>query len=166
MQGKTVLANVIRRKGAGTRLLVAVAQSHDSDGRTVAAERIEGSGNLGPHKWEFGTFYGRGIDDGSGDGPGVTIHANGVTDTSDIKSEGDGQTAFGSGSVESPVLGGTLRINGRLYTDKFKYDEDDRLITPVAGLETDDFVQRTDDTEVGGAFNRAVGSSANVELVA
>src|SRR6185369_6799746 len=28
MQGKTVLANIIRKKGAGTRLLVAVAQSH------------------------------------------------------------------------------------------------------------------------------------------
>src|SRR6478735_1154274 len=43
MQGKTVLANVIRKKGAGTRMLVAVAQSHDSDGRTVAATRVEGS---------------------------------------------------------------------------------------------------------------------------
>jgi outer membrane receptor protein involved in Fe transport len=165
MQGKTVLANVIRKKGAGTRLLVVVAQNHDSDGRTVGAARVEGSGNLGPNKWEFGTFFGRGIDDGSGDGPGVTVHADGTRDVSDIRSEGDGQTAFGSGSVESPVLGGTLRINGRLYTDKFKYEEDDTLITPVAGLETDDAVQRTDDTEIGGAFNRAVGPRANVELV-
>lgn len=165
MQGKTVLANVIRKKGAGTRLLVAVAQSHDSDGRTVGAARVEGSGALGQNKWEFGTFYGRGLDGGSGDGPGVVVHANGAQDHSDIRSEGDGQTAFGSGSVESPVLGGTLRINGRLYTDKFKYDEDDTLITPIPGLETDDSVQRTDDTEIGGAFNRSIGSRANLELV-
>jgi outer membrane receptor protein involved in Fe transport len=166
MQGKTVLANVIRKKGAGTRLLIAAAQSHDSDGRTVGAERIEGSGSLGPSKWEFGTFYGRSIDDGSGDGPGITVHANGATDTSDIKTEGDTQTAFGSGSVETPVLGGTLRVNGRLYTEKFKYDEDDALITPAAGAVSDDWVRRTDDTEIGGAFNRAFGSSTNVELVA
>ena len=165
MQGKTVLANIIRKKGGGTRLLVAVAQSHDSDGRTVAAERIEGSGSLGQNKWEFGTFYGRGIDDGSGDGPGVVVHANGAKDTSDIRSEGDGQTAFGSGSVESPVAGGTLRINGRLYTDKFKYEEDDRLISPAPGVVSDDWVQQTDDTEIGGAFNRAIGSRANLELV-
>jgi outer membrane receptor protein involved in Fe transport len=166
MQGKTVLANVIRKKGAGTRLLVAVAQSHDADGRTVAASRVEGSGSLGPHKWEFGTFYGRGLDDGnSGDGPGVVVHANGVRDLSDIKSEGDVQNAFGSGSVESPVAGGTLRINGRLSTEKYKYEEDDTLITPTPGLVTDDYVQRTDETEVGGAFNRAVGSRADLELV-
>jgi len=165
MQGKTVLANIIRKKGGGTRLLVAVAQSHDADGRTVAAERIEGSGSLGQNKWEFGTFYGRGLDDGSGDGPGVVVHANGARDASDIRSEGDGQTAFGSGSVESPVAGGTLRINGRLYTDKFKYEEDDRLITPTPGAISDDWVQQTDDTEIGGAFNRAIGSRANLELV-
>jgi outer membrane receptor protein involved in Fe transport len=166
MQGKTVLANVIRKKGAGTRLLFAVAQSHDSDGRTVAAERIEGSGNLGPSKWEFGTFYGRGLDDGnSGDGPGVTVHANGVTDRSDIKTEADGQTAFGSGSVETPVLGGSLRVNGRLYTDKYKYDEQDVLITPTPGEIRDNWVQRTDDTEIGGAFNRGFGANTNIELV-
>lgn len=166
MQGKTVLANVIRKKGAGTRLLVAVAQSHADDGRTVAAERIEGSGSLGPHKWEFGTFYGRGLDDGSGDGPGLVVHADGSRETSDIRTAGVGQTAFGSGSVESPLLGGTLRVNGRLYTDKFKYEEDDALITPVRGAISDDWVQRTDDTEIGGAFNRAFGSRTNLELVA
>jgi outer membrane receptor protein involved in Fe transport len=166
MQGKTVLANVIRKKGAGTRLLLAVAQSHDADGRTVAAERIEGSGSLGPNKWEFGTFYGRGLDDSRGDGPGLTVHANGVTDTSDVKTEGDAQTAFGSGSIESPVLGGKLRINGRLYTDKFKYDEDDTLITPTPGAISDDWVQQTDDTEIGGAFSRGFGPNTNIEIVA
>ncbi len=165
MQGKTVLANVIRRKGGGARLLVAAAQSHDSDGRTVGAERIEGSGTLGPSKWEFGTFYGRSLDDGSGDGPGVTVHPDGVTDTSDIKTEGDTHTAFGSGSVETPVLGGTLRINGRLYTEKYKYDEDDTLVTPTPGLVSDDSVRRTDDTEIGGAFNRPVEPNTDIELV-
>ena len=103
MQGKTVLANVIRKKGGSTRLLVAVAQSHNADGRTVAAERIEGSGALGPHKWEFGTFYGRGMDDGTGNGPGVVVHANGDRDVSNIRTEGDNQQAFGSGSVEGRI---------------------------------------------------------------
>ncbi|MDB5424208.1 MAG: hypothetical protein JWQ29_1624 [Phenylobacterium sp.] len=166
MQGKTVLANVIRRKGAATRLLVAVAQSHDSDGRTVAASRFEGSGSLGPHKWEFGTFYGRSLDDGAGDGPGVIVRASGARELSDIRTEGDNHLAFGSGSVESPVAGGSLRLNGRLYSEKYKYDEDDRLIAPVAGAVSDDVVQRTDETEIGSAFNRAIGSRANVELVA
>ena len=95
----------------------------------------------------------------------MVVHANGTTDRSDIKSEGDGQTAFGSGSIESPVLGGTLRVNGRLYTDKFKYEEDDTLITPTPGAISDDWVQRTDDTEIGGAFNRAIGSRTNLEVV-
>jgi outer membrane receptor protein involved in Fe transport len=166
MQGKTILANVVRRKGAATRLLIHGAQTHVGDGRTVGNARVEGSGALGPHKWEFGTFFGRPLDTGSGSGPGLKIPADGGPRTvSSIKSEGDGHTAFGSGSVESPLAGGVVKLNGRLAWDKYKYNEDNNILSPVRAVETDDEVQIVKDTEIGGAFHRAFGSRANLELV-
>jgi outer membrane receptor protein involved in Fe transport len=168
MQGKTMLANVIRKKGAAGRLLFAAAQNHAWDGRTAPAARIEGNGSLpGDRKWEFGTFFGEGIDDGSADGPGVTIFADGgPRETRDIQQEGDGQTGFATGSVESPFAGGKLKINGRIATDKFKFEENDHIRTPAPGLETDDWTQWTDDTEIGGNFTRPLGSKTTLEIVA
>jgi outer membrane receptor protein involved in Fe transport len=167
MQGKTILANVIRKKGAATRLLISAAQTHAGDGRTLGAIRVEGSGSLGDRKWEFGTLLARPVGGGAGSGPGLKIPADGSARTvSFIKSEGDGHYIFASGSVESPLAGGALKVNGRLASDKYKYNEDNNILSPVRAVETDDEVQIVKDTEIGGTFNRAFGSRANLQLVA
>jgi outer membrane receptor protein involved in Fe transport len=168
MQGKSVLANVVRKKGAAGRLLFAVAQNHTWDGRTALAGRIEGSGALpGDRKWEFGSFFGKGIDDGSADGPAIIIYADGrPPQVQNMKQEGDGNTGFVTGAFETPLAGGKLKVNGRLYWDKFKYDEDDEIRSPVPGLLTDDWTQWTHDTEIGGNYSRPFGSKATLDLVA
>ena len=166
MQGKTVLANVIRSQGAKTRLLVAVAQTHSGDGRTLGAARFEGSGSLGDKTWEFGTFWGRGLNAGAGRGPAMVIPAGGGPRTlSFVKSEGDGQALFGSGSVESPLVGGTLKVNGRISWDKYKYDEDNTITAPLRGIETDDEVQVQKDREIGASYNRAFGAKTSLDVV-
>jgi outer membrane receptor protein involved in Fe transport len=166
MQGKTILANVIRKKGAATRLLFAGAQIHSADGRTNGQTRLEGSGSLGDKKWEFGTFFGRPFDTGAGSGPALRIPPNGPRTVSFVKSQGDGQDWFASGSVESPLAGGALKVNGRIAWDKYKFEEDNNIIAPVRTVETDDETQITKDREIGGAFNRAFGLRTDLELVA
>jgi outer membrane receptor protein involved in Fe transport len=168
MQGKSVLANVIRKAGGGQRLLVAVANNHAPDGRNGLAARLEGSGGLGgARKWEFGSYIGKQIDDGSGPGRGQRIYADGRPPvTSHIDSEGDGFNAFATGAVDTPLLGGKLRLKGRLARNKFKYDEDNILLTPVPGLETADDVDVTEDTEIGGSFDRDLNARTKLELVA
>ncbi|MET0274402.1 MAG: TonB-dependent receptor plug domain-containing protein, partial [Phenylobacterium sp.] len=140
MQGKTVLANIIRKTGgSATRLLVAAAANHAYDGRTAPATRVEASGNVGQRKWEIGSYYGKYIDDGAGDGPGVRLNGAGVqTERSFFDTEGDGINGFITGNVESPALGGRLRLNGRFSRDKWKYEEDKDILAPARALETED----------------------------
>ena len=78
MQGKTVLANVIRKKGGGVRGLAAVADSWVADdGRHAPSIRLEAQGGQGGRAWEFSIRGGTGIDDGTGPGPEVRVDANG-----------------------------------------------------------------------------------------
>jgi len=55
MQGKTVIANVRLKDGAGFRGILAVANQHVNDGRNLGGLRMEGSGSL-PRQtnWEAG----------------------------------------------------------------------------------------------------------------
>jgi hypothetical protein len=166
MQGKTVLANIVRRKGAATRLLVAAAPNHAWDGRTVLASRFEGSGSVGERKWEFGSFFGKGVDDGMADGRGVTIHPDGSpTEVRQIKAEGDILQGFASGTLESPLAGGRLRLNGRYASEKFKGNVDDLIVAPAAGVETLDDTVWTDSAEIGGNYSRPFGARTTLDVV-
>jgi outer membrane receptor protein involved in Fe transport len=167
MQGKTVLANIIRKKGGGTRILFAAAQNHTWDGRTAPAMRFEGNGSVGERKWEFGSFWGKGIDDGSGDGPGVHVYADGrPSELRRIDSTGDGMNGFATAAGESPLAGGKLRLNGRIAFNKFKYEEDDFIYAPKAGLQTEDDADKTHDTEIGANYSRALGARTALDVVA
>ena len=166
MQGKTVLANVVRKKTGGTRLLVAHSQNHSNDGRTMGAFRVEANGDLsGGRKWEVGTFAGKGMDDGAGDGAGVVLQPGQPPVLSQIRSEGDGMNFVGTGVYETPLFGGRARVNGRVFTDKFKFDEDNEVYSPFRALETTDDLYVTDETEIGGNYTRPLNSRATLELV-
>ncbi|RAK64315.1 TonB-dependent receptor plug domain-containing protein [Phenylobacterium kunshanense] len=161
MQGKSVVANVVRKQSGGIRGLVAVANNHIYDGRNGAGARLELSGR----NWEASARTGRGIDDGSGDGPGLRVSPSGsVIQQSQIDSEGDGRDWTLTGAYEQPVLGGKLRVNGRRYHDKFKLEQDQRILRPVPGVESYDGTFLNDETEFGGRFNRAFGAW-NLELI-
>lgn len=73
MQGKAVIANIVRKPGGGFRGVAAAALNNSWDGRHVPSLRLEGSGDIGPRKWELGLLAGGFIDDGDGDGTGLRI---------------------------------------------------------------------------------------------
>ena len=80
MQGKTVLANVIRKKGGGIKGLFAVADQHVNDARKrdLGAYRLEAEGALpGGRDWEVGFRGNRYPDDGVGEGHSSYAHADG-----------------------------------------------------------------------------------------
>jgi outer membrane receptor protein involved in Fe transport len=167
MQGKSVIANIVRKKGSTFRGLLAVANNHGYDGRNAAAMRAEASGGLGTAKWEFGSFYGKSLDDGAGDGPGTHVFADGrPARTSAIDSEGDDVSGQVTVAVENPLFGGVARINGRWARDKYKYNETDTILSPVAGPGGVNYeADRTRETELGLNFTRDVGTKWNLELV-
>lgn len=165
MQGKTVIANIVRKTGGGFRGLIAGSQNHAWDGRTVGAGRIEGSGDWGRRKWEFGFLSGKGIDDGSTNGVGLSIDPAGVRKPFAIRSEGDGLNGQLTGALETPAFGGSARINGRLASEKFKFEETDTPFGVKVVEDQTSEVNQTHDTEIGVNFDRNLGPKAKLELV-
>lgn len=166
MQGKTVVANVVRKAGGGFRGLFAVANNHLSDGRDLHGVRLELSGGKDGRNWEGSARYGYGADDGGDFGPGIRLGPNGqITEIWDIQREDDGLNKTLTGAYEQPLVGGQIRVNGRLFWEKWK-EEEDRLVSfPAARLVTNDGRYITHDTELGGRFNRALGAQATLELI-
>jgi outer membrane receptor protein involved in Fe transport len=165
MQGKTVLANVIRKKDSGVRGVLAVADNHMDDGRDLGQVRLEGSGALGQVKWELSGRNYRGLDDGMGAGKGVRFAQGAPTVATGYDGEGDGLAYNGVGAVEAPLLGGQIRLNGRLLTDDFKAEEFTRVFTAPVTTEQSVFKQDQDETELGGRYTRKFGEPWDLELV-
>lgn len=105
MQGKSILANVVKVKGAGFQGLIALANNHViDDGRNSSGIRLEASGQAGPGSWEGGLRYGQGIDDGSGPGRHVRQTPGGTPlIVSDIDSHGRGYQWVATGDRKSVV---------------------------------------------------------------
>ncbi|WP_309092777.1 TonB-dependent receptor domain-containing protein, partial [Phenylobacterium sp.] len=166
MQGKTVIANVVRKAGGGLTGLVAVAQNHTADGRTALAARAEAQGQFGPRTWELGFYGGKAIDDGYGKGEAVRQYADGrPTEVVDLEQEGDLLDWQGTGTFETPLAGGVARLNGRLSERKFKFDEDFRILSPAPALEESDETFHENDAELGVNYTRNLNARTAIELV-
>jgi len=168
MQGKSVIANVIRKGGGGLRGLVALADTVVIDeGRHTPQLRVEGSGGSNGRKWEASLRYAVGIDDGAGPGPEIRLDGQGrPISLATISAHAGGPFASATGSYETPLLGGQARVNGRLYRNDYKSFETNRAVFPLGQVNYDLFRDAEDDTELGGRFTRAFGAETNAELVA
>jgi outer membrane receptor protein involved in Fe transport len=167
MQGKTVIANVILKKGGDTRGQVSIADYHLGDGRDFGGVRAEASGALGDRTWEVALRAGAGLDDGVETGKSVLIHADGrPTEVATLDSRGRDESATVTGAFETPLLGGKLRVNGLWNTEKFKEPETDTIILPRPDIQTFGYVQKDGVAEIGSRFSRDFGPNTDIELVA
>jgi outer membrane receptor protein involved in Fe transport len=168
MQGKSVLVNVVRKAGGSFRGLVAASTKYVADdGRTFPAFRLEGSGGSNGRAWEAGLLVAQGVDDGAGDGPRVQLNRNGdVNVRSFVESEGSVpfQGVF-TGAYETPLAGGKLRLNARLFLEEFNYDEQNRQTFPTVATEFDQWGQDTKELELGARDTRNFGPRTSLETV-
>jgi outer membrane receptor protein involved in Fe transport len=165
MQGKTVLANVVLKKDGGVRGVFAIADNRQDDGRHLGQVRVEGSGALGQVKWELSGRAARGIDDGAGAGRRVTLTPGSAPVLKSYDGEGDGLFYSGVGALETPLVGGQLRLNGRIVTDGFKYEEATRVLSTPPENQQYVYLQEQDDTEIGARYTRKFGEPWDLELV-
>ncbi|WP_334164198.1 TonB-dependent receptor plug domain-containing protein [Phenylobacterium sp.] len=167
MQGKTVLANVVRKPGSGLRGLLAVANNHLSDGRNMHGMRLELSGGSGGREWEGSARYGYGNDDGGNAGPQVRIGPNGeILRRSLVRNESDGLQKTVTAAFRQPLAGGRLGLNARYFDEKWKFEEDNRYLEPAAlGVETTDDLYLTEQTEFGARWDRDFGARTKLELI-
>jgi len=168
MQGKTVIANVIRKSGASFRGLYAVANNHLWDGRNMHGMRVELSGGDGTRTWEALARYGYGNDDGGQFGPRVRFKPDGtILRQGRHQSESDGLQQILSGAYSQPLAGGRISVNARLFWDSWKNEDTTHYTTPV-DRKPDNGVNPYDEfqTELGARFNRDFGPKTKLELVA
>ncbi|MDP2226125.1 MAG: TonB-dependent receptor, partial [Moraxellaceae bacterium] len=143
----------------------ALADRQIYDGRNLLGLRVEGSGRTGDLAWEAALVGGQGADDGAGQGPRVRVDGQGLPlILSDVDSKGQATNAALTGAIERPLLGGQLRVNGRLFVDHFEYDE--RNIGRAGGtreISHEDF--DLTETEHGAGFNRPLSATTSLELI-
>jgi outer membrane receptor protein involved in Fe transport len=166
MQGKTVIANIVRKSGGGFHGLLAYANSSLTDGRQYWAARAEGSGRVGQRSWEAAVFAGNGQDGGFGSGPIRQVDGKGkLLELGRSHAQGEASNFVANGALEQPLWGGALRINGRLSTQAYDSDETDAFTAPDPHATTehqdDNFVQ----SEVGGRYAHSLGDRTTLEAV-
>lgn len=166
MQGKPVVANVIRKSGDSWRALIVQADRWVvDDGRLQPALRVEGSRNFDGKLWEGSIVGGGGLDDGAGDGPRTRLDAAGRPILlGDVKSEGDAWNLTGNTAYETPLIGGRLRANARLFYNAYQFDQEDYL--PGDIREVEDYRETEHSGEVGLRHTQPLGARSSVEVFA
>jgi hypothetical protein len=131
MQGKTVLANVVRRTDIAGKLTITTSATHAYDGRVSGQFRLEGEKRIGQTDLQGSLLVARFLDDGSGSGVWTRVDGAGnrVVTAADV-TQGHENNYKATGSIETPVLGGTLKINASLLADPYHYTQADDLIPP------------------------------------
>lgn len=168
MQGKSVIVNVVRKTGASSQALFAVASSFLPDGRELPAARLEGSRRWDGKFVEGSVLVYTFLDDGAGEGPRVVRDPAGtVIQRSFADETADGYGLETKGSFETPLFDGKFRVNAALKLERFEYELDDRATFPTPFRFT---VEEQSDinyeTELGLQWERQLAANTTLELLA
>lgn len=157
MQGRTVLANVVRKGGDSTQV-VAQASVHVflEDGHHVPGGSVMITKRFDGRTLDLTLTRGSGLDDSVGGGRYVIRDGAGRV-LSDVAAHttGDGGGVALSAAFKTPLAGGDLRLNGRVSENYFKSTVDEGY-----RLASDDHVldrSRTRQAEFGGNYERKLG---------
>ncbi len=163
MQGKTVLANIVRKNGASVTGLISIVNDFVYDGRNSPGIRLEGARRADGKSLEGSLVAASFHDDGAGDGPLVQRDASGaLVDEGQMRAEGDGQQIVGTTAYSAPLAGGKFRVNGRLFFQRFYYGEHNDF--DIAGFtsESREFEERREG-EIGLRYGRDLGPRTKLE---
>jgi hypothetical protein len=166
MQGKTVIANVVRKAGGAFHGLLAAQSTSLADGREYWAARAEGSGKLGRGTWEGGLLIGEGQDGGLGDGPTSTVDAgHKLLSAGHIHAQGEGATFIVNLASDQPLWDGRLRVNARVSTGPYDSDETDSFTAPTVQTTHEHQDDNVVQTEFGARYTHSLGGRMSLEAV-
>ena len=167
MQGKTVLANVVRKKGGRMQGLVQLSDKLDTDfGRNFVGLRAEGSGAAAGGQWEAALRTGGGTDDGASNTVYLVIEPDGrIRDRSQIKAHAEVRDVTLTGAYEHGLAGGRLKVNGRAYYEHYRFNEASTFLPPNTTVLSNEDGQELAQSEVGLRYDRALTSRTRLEVV-
>ena len=166
MQGKTVLANVVRKTTGGFRAAVSPSMNFIYDGRVLNSLRAEAQWRWsGGRSAELSQVYGKGPSEELGDGHRIRYNANGSTRLrSNIDADAGGQRIYTTGAYETPLAGGRVRFTGAYLLNPSYVELYDRYVGGGREYEYDRIDRRQ--IELGGRFSRPLTASLGLEAVA
>ncbi|HEV2533711.1 TonB-dependent receptor plug domain-containing protein [Phenylobacterium sp.] len=163
MQGKTVVANVIHKKGQGITGVAAVGQYTTADGYTDPQVKLEGTWRADGRTLEGSLFAFKGHDNSQGGGRHVILGPGGQQlDVSQTHNTAPNSVREATAAYEAPVLGGKARLN--LTLEDQPYDIDSVDVFQHAGRQEDHLQQDAKDAEGGLHYNRDFGSTLGLEV--
>lgn len=121
MQGRTVVANVIRKRVDTFQQTLQVSSFIFADtGHTIPGWNYQATRTAGEHQFDFQLSRGHSYDDSVGMGWRTNVDANGVGQFQQSDTEGDGVVHAARANYKGPLWGGTFSANGLVNTDEFK----------------------------------------------
>ncbi|HEY8572335.1 TonB-dependent receptor plug domain-containing protein [Phenylobacterium sp.] len=158
MEGKSVLANVVRRQTAGFRAAIAPTANFLYDHRVLLSFRGEAQWRWpGGRSAELAQVYGKGPNEELGDGTRIRYNADGtVRLRSNVDADSGGQRIWTTGAYEQPLVGGRVRLTGALMFNPSYVEIYDRF--EGGGMEYEyDRVDRRQ-VELGVRYSRPLAS--------
>jgi outer membrane receptor protein involved in Fe transport len=166
MQGKSVLANIVRKAGGRTTGHVQLADYLAEDGRNQVHLRVEGQGAAAGGTWEASLGNGGGYDDGAGPTEHVVLSPNKtVLERSHIDAHGEVDDATATAAFERPFAGGKLRLNARGAYERYRGVEVNAYTFPSANTIASEEGLRETETEIGARFDKALTARTQLELI-
>lgn len=161
MQGRTVMANVVRRQVAGARGAASFSTQPLYDGRVLNSLRAEGQWRWDGKLLELSMVDGKGPDDGLGDGPRVRYGPTGQPIiVSRVDADGQGLREWVTGAFETPLVSGRLRLNGAYMKTTSTSEIYDHLAVPGVAREYEYITPDRLQAELGGRYTRRFGANA------
>ncbi len=157
MQGQTVVANVIRKKGSSTQVVVDVEDHVFADGRSIPNASVQFTRHTGDSTYEASLLRYGNYDDSVGNGSHtVTDVVTGAVTRDHAHTSGMGTGGAFNGAATIPLFGGQFKANLTLQDSPFHSSlaysgpGDNQLITDRSGNQNG---------ELGLHWNGNIGSS-------
>lgn len=166
MQGRTVIANVVRKSSAGVKGAFVWTMWPIGDGRFFYGPRAEMQWRQGQRLLELSFVLGKGPNDSAGDGDRIRVDGNGNTlIRSNIDFDAQGSRRWLVGAYETPLAGGRLRLNGAYIGGDADSEYYDDILFPSVYREYQYFSEDRAQSEMGLRWNRRAGAN-QIDVVA
>lgn len=163
MQGKAVVANVIRKAGGGVSGAASVGQFTTGDGYTDPQARVEGTWRGDDRRLDGSLQVVKGHDGSNGNGERRILGPDGQTlDSSVSRNAAPNWQYRGTGAYERPWLGGRIRLNLTLEDQPYRLDASDDF--RVAGRQRERMRQDIADAELGLHYERRLAAGLSLEV--
>lgn len=167
MQGRGLIANVVRVRETTTRGRLEASNAHHPDG--VTAPRLAGelSRRRGDRLLELSASTGRTVDDEKGEGPRLWTRPDGTVQRDALYREDKGARVIeAAAGYERGVLGGKLRLDATAKDEKTRADIRETERRPDPSVETVVENEHVAEAELGGRFERGLSSRWSLEAQA